>query len=362
MMMTTKVSCLCGQAAHELALPQAQLPLKAYMCHCDSCRHMTGTLCWSVAFLPASHPPSQHVLDRLRSFQYSPRITLYFCPTCGSKIACRVERNPRNGQATVEWGLSTGTLELADGPFAIMGHEHVQDTLDGGFAEFLPTISNKHIPCWSGQHAEGQPLSLPWMVRDRAEPSHSEGGGLKAYCKCGGVAFWIARPSQRSADAAKGTADASSGPGLDAWWLYDNRTKYRASVCGCNSCRLASGMDWVEWAFVPTVDIFMDAECKEPLKLDAGTLVSYRSSEDVKRYFCSVCGAMVFYDAEDRQYLKDIAVGLFDSPEGARAESWFWWTTGPLSSRQEILARAKSLAEGVEDGLKAYEQRRRQVT
>jgi len=49
--------------------------------------------------------------------------------------------------------------------------------------------------------------------------------------------------------------------------------------------------------------------------------------------------------------LVDVAVGVLDAREGARAEGWLEWWTGRLSFREDALGRARGLTEGVEEGM-----------
>jgi hypothetical protein len=52
--------------------------------------------------------------------------------------------------------------------------------------------------------------------------------------------------------------------------------------------------------------------------------------------------------------LLDVAVGLLDAPEGARAEDWLEWCTSRLSFREDAVGRADSLVEGIERGLAEF--------
>jgi hypothetical protein len=120
-------------------------------------------------------------------------------------------------------------------------------------------------------------------------------------------------------------------------------------------------MEWIEWAFVPTIDITLDAEGKVPFSVPFQTLKGYRSNNDVSRYHCDTCGASAFYQTDDRTDLVNVAVGLVDAPEGARAESWLEWRTARLSHREDALLRAKDLTLAVEYGLKEYGKRKPEV-
>ena len=52
----------------------------------------------------------------------------------------------------------------------------------------------------------------------------------------------------------------------------DDGKKFPAGICVCDNYRLDSGQEWVEWAFVPTIDISLDAEGKKPWNLPFGSL------------------------------------------------------------------------------------------
>lgn len=86
---TLKATCICGESAHEISIRDEDFPLKAYMCHCSSCRHMTGSLCLTVTFLPAYYRPEQSFVDKLTGFSFSNRITQYFCTKCGCHMLAR---------------------------------------------------------------------------------------------------------------------------------------------------------------------------------------------------------------------------------------------------------------------------------
>jgi hypothetical protein len=66
-----------------------------------------------------------------------------------------------------------------------------------------------------------------------------------------------------------------------------------------------------------------------------GTLACYSSREDVERYFCSNCSACVFYTNALRPEIIDIAVGLLEAEDGARAESLLSWAYGARIGHHE---------------------------
>jgi hypothetical protein len=54
----------------------------------------------------------------------------------------------------------------------------------------------------------------------------------------------------------------------------------------------------------------------------------FSSSPSVQRYFCSTCSATVFYTTEERPQCVDIAIGVLDAYDGARADSFLAWLYG----------------------------------
>lgn len=262
------------------------------------------------------------------------------------------------------WDVYSGTLEQVNDIFEVEAHEFLADTLDGGFGDFFPAFKGKPIPRFSGFPNKSDELPLYWYSKDRPQIEPSPSDKLHCHCKCGGVNFWIARPSERSKKALGAWPDVlipyhSNQPRSDgsAWWLRDNGTKFLGGVCSCNSCRLDTGMEWIEWAFVPNIDITLDEEGKVPFKLPFGTLKAYASSHNVRRYHCSTCGASAFFEADDRIDLVDVAVGLMQAPEGARAETWIEFRTQRLSFREDAIPRARDLTLAVEHGLEEFGKR-----
>jgi hypothetical protein len=80
-------------------------------------------------------------------------------------------------------------------------------------------------------------------------------------------------------------------------------------ACHCSQCRRQSGHYWA------STDVPRDA-----LTIDGQNRLSwYRSSDKVRRGFCSTCGSALFWDPLGRDRIA-IAMGAFDSPTGTRLE------------------------------------------
>lgn len=99
----------------------------------------------------------------------------------------------------------------------------------------------------------------------------------KGACLCGAVSFEVAGPL----------------PPPDA--------------CHCSQCRKTSGHYFVS-TDVPA----------EALRIDGAEHVTwYRSSEKVRRGFCSICGSSLFWDPVHRDWT-GVAMGAFEAPTGVR--------------------------------------------
>jgi hypothetical protein len=362
---TVKASCLCGKASYDLTLPASEFPLQSMWCHCGSCRHKTGTLSQNICDVPDSFQPPKELFEELTPYEFSERLTEYFCKTCGALMLTHAKRGAYSSRGA-HWDVMSGTLEKAEGVFELVGYEYVADTIDGGFADFLPSVNGKQLERWPVRPNQGEQLPLYWQSPDRPNITPDPADKLHCHCKCGGVEFWIARPSERSKKALGPWPDliipyhsTEPRPDHSGWWLRDNGKKFLAGNCSCNSCRLDTGMEFQSWCFIPTIDISLDVAGKKPYSVPFGTLKAYQSSPDVTRYHCGVCGASVFFTCEDRTDLVDVAVGLLDAPEGARAESWLEWRMNRLSFREDAFPRAETLTLAMEEGQQAWAERQK---
>ena len=78
-------------------------------------------------------------------------------------------------------------------------------------------------------------------------------------------------------------------------------------ACHCSQCRKHSGHLFAS-ANVP----------REALTINgADSLTWFRSSAQVRRGFCSVCGSSLFWDPLEQDFVS-IAMGAFDGPTGTR--------------------------------------------
>jgi hypothetical protein len=104
--------------------------------------------------------------------------------------------------------------------------------------------------------------------------------------------------------------------------------------------------------YVPTSQLITASG--EAYRFDSPTLKSFKSSENVTRYHCGSCGATVFYTADTRPEVIDVAVGLLRAPSGARAEEWLDWRTR-ISFEGD--AKHARLLKNFKEGLEAWGER-----
>lgn len=82
-----------------------------------------------------------------------------------------------------------------------------------------------------------------------------------------------------------------------------------ADACHCTQCRKQSGHYFAS-TNVPRAALTIHGEDK---------IAWYRSSEKVRRGFCSICGSVLFWDPLERDWTS-IAMGAFDAPTGTHLE------------------------------------------
>lgn len=235
--------------------------------------------------------------------------------------------------ATAALDNLTGEPEVVK--WADMGF--VCDTQDGGASQWLKNInvSGPALKCFKsetrGEAAEE--LADDWQLQpQRLDASREKQDAVSIRCKCQGVHFVFHRNDY------EGVKDE------DLTWNVDPKTrKIKVEFCGCDSCRLQGGTDVCYWTFSDMRNISFPGDTtidkgdfpshKDGLTAMVdehdpriGTLTYYKSSPDVCRYFCGTCSATIFYATNKRPQLIDIAVGVLEAKDGARAESMLWWT------------------------------------
>jgi hypothetical protein len=80
-------------------------------------------------------------------------------------------------------------------------------------------------------------------------------------------------------------------------------------ACHCRPCRKSSGH------YFASTDVAGDALTVH----GADRVTWYRSSETVRRGFCSICGSPLFWDPLHRDWTA-VAMGAFEAPTGTRLD------------------------------------------
>lgn len=347
--------CACRAFSFQADFPKASIPFQRALCLCTICRSLSGGCGVSYIALPSIQV--NPLMYNLTSYSTSDRITRYFCSTCGAH--CFVQWMP-----TASWHLATGLWDRTEGIIKWTGCKWVNDTLDGGISVWLKEIANqdgskRELRRWMLQDGDNElvPEGILTSLSEKLAKDESN-LTLKAHCCCGGVKFSLTRPTEASKAARSPFpdlmvpyhSDSPANPENTTWWLREHNTKYLAGTCACTSCRESSGFDIQPWAFVPRCNILQ--EDGKPLDFSSGTLKRYESSSGVHREFCGRCGATVFWHCDERPDIIDVSVGLFDSSQGARVESWLDWWTDRVSFSE--MAVSTSLIASLENGLKAW--------
>jgi hypothetical protein len=217
----------------------------------------------------------------------------------------------------------------------------VHDTLDGGASVWLQQNVNGSVTKRYGLGNDGdnpEELSPDWPPSSRLTGYEAKKeDSVPIRCKCKGVEFVLHR------------GDYSDTPDDQLPMNVDPKThKLLASFCGCDSCRLQSGVDGFNWTYAEMkyitfskTDKSFPASSYELKKMvdekdpALGTLMYYSSREDVDRYFCSNCSACIFYAVTSRPTIIDVAIGVLEASDGARAEGFLSWAFGARMSFQE---------------------------
>lgn len=321
---TLQVQCHCKANSFTAEVPTSSLPLTASKCHCESCRHATGNLYLS----DVPWPNPREDLSRLNLYDFSPRVKEYTCPTCFCRIFNKL---PEEGRLTA----FAGALNNLPGLLKFEEHIFVQDTIDGGASMWM-----RHSPDgapsdrWTEFADHSHKLSFDW-------PGTAKGSGTSAgeaarpdiaplWCHCRGVKLFV-----------RSGTDLLSLPPDEIPWFVDKTTgKYETILDGCDSCVKTTGADTVYWTFAPITHISStDSPSGDPEfrnksdLLDAvknkdprlGTLTVYQSSKEAHRFYCSTCAAAIFFAGDSTPNELDIAIGVLDHPDGARAEGLCNW-------------------------------------
>ncbi|KAF3760975.1 hypothetical protein M406DRAFT_267186 [Cryphonectria parasitica EP155] len=351
--------CLCKTHTFTAVVQRSSLPLGATTCHCDSCRHLTGAMYSNDIAWPGDYEAIR--TSTLKTYDFSKVLQILYCGTCSSTMFWDMPQRKDGsvgGENGRQYGLFTGCL-VDDGPQGLVkmiDHMFVGDTIDGGASLWMrkPNGDGQSVPRWSELKHTSEKLADDWPAM--AFPTADWKSGTEEIpfrCHCKGVNL-VFQSGQALREYA--AMEAQKLP----WFVDPVSRKPVVGTDACKSCRTSFGIDFVNWTFAflkhvayPTTtsttaddaaefpktvqDLYAavstDIKTRDPR---LGTLAVYRSSEGVKRYFCSRCSACVFYANDKNGVFVDIAMGLFDV-EKSRAEGTFLWLFGgPFKHRGDV--------------------------
>ena len=86
------------------------------------------------------------------------------------------------------------------------------------------------------------------------------------------------------------------------------------TLCHCTSCRRAAGAPAVAWLSVP----------RSAFRALSGSLTYHRSSPQVTRGFCAVCGSSLTYEHAARAHELDVTTASLDDPEACPPRDHTW--------------------------------------
>jgi hypothetical protein len=106
-MSTHHAACSCGN----LSLIAEGEPVRISICHCYACQRRTGSAFGFQARFPRERiRVSGEAREYVRTADSGERLHFYFCPTCGSTVYYRLERQPEL--------IAVAVGAFADGSFA----------------------------------------------------------------------------------------------------------------------------------------------------------------------------------------------------------------------------------------------------
>ncbi|KAJ9605512.1 hypothetical protein H2200_010169 [Cladophialophora chaetospira] len=260
---------------------------------------------------------------------------------CGASII-----NVDQGPEPREWEVPTGVLHFVDGKGLEGRLKRVQLWVDdakgdGGAVGWINQGKlegmDRH---WQGRESEMvDDKTVKGLMSTRGRGAENENRPLLVQCKCQRVRFEVNRPDE----------------------IHNNGTgKYASSLDACTSCRTVTGFEITSWTTVPKEVIAAGMDLDTFLG-DSFKLGHYLSSSNTSRYFCTTCGATVFYYRHGNDTI-DIASGLFEPDlEGAvRVEAWLEWKKVSENASTDFVsfqgdAIDTQFVNNVAEGMKAWE-------
>jgi len=106
-----KISCLYRQLKVSVEVPSSSLPLKLSLCHCNTCRRVSGLLCVTGAALPKGCKEMK-IQGETREYYTSRGMIRYFCGDCGTSVYDRYLKSSQIVLCTGAQEMAAGDVEL----------------------------------------------------------------------------------------------------------------------------------------------------------------------------------------------------------------------------------------------------------
>lgn len=333
-MRTFHATCHCHFSRFSFTIPISSLPLPVHFCHCSICRYSTGTFFTAGASIPEPDVD----LSTFTAYKSSEYLTRWFCTTCGAHMLASVLHKD-----ATKWFVSAPSVDAEEEEvWDFASHIYVGDTADGGLAILMTQIGGKEIGLWDKLAGSSAPWHPPELVSDTTVTQESSEDRLHARCHCGGVEFFVSRPTGNETFTE-----------IDENNVRKHKDKWLAIHDVCNTCRVTISTFVISWLFPSRNHITLAGDSPYPANGIFGTAKAYKSSPSVTRAFCGKCGATVSYVTEERSHVVDIAAGLLNSKD-SRAEGWLEWRTYKLA--YEADAVWKDVRDALKSGLQARKQ------
>ena len=226
--------CLCKANTFTFKILKSELPLSASVCHCTSCRHVTGSLYSTFVRLP--EPRANIDTSKLKVHYFTHNLNILFCPTCSTPMFWEKLDQPGNSL-----GAFTGTLANGEvTPIKFTEHIFVGDTTDGGASVWLKHLNADGSTCPRFKLGAGDTenvLPKNWPPADELTGYEKRTDkSISISCKCKGVHFDLQQGDY--SDTKKELLPRNVDPVTH---------KLSTIFCGCDSCRLQGGVDMWFW-------------------------------------------------------------------------------------------------------------------
>ena len=185
----TKVSltCFCKQITASVDVPSSELPCRLSLCHCDTCRHHTGSLAYTAAPLPVKGSQLK-VTGKPKGYVpfKSKTVERFFCDNCGTMV---YEIGPDDSLIAC-----TGALTEAEGIVKLNEQIFVGDPKDGGCSIWFPKMK-----AWQGWDGKSPEYDVEGTIKKSLSDldAATEPDKLLCYCHCKGVQFTL-KPASES--------------------------------------------------------------------------------------------------------------------------------------------------------------------